>query len=271
MAVAVGGLHPLYAMRLGACLGRALESERPLVVLAKDPRQSSYMLEAALQAGLSASGADVLLASSLPEPGLRYLTRTFHADAGVMIGAANMPHPYSDLTLFDGNGAPYSTEQRQAVEPQLDQPLMCVSSDRLGKATKITDAVGRYVEYCKSRFSAGVALKGIGVLVDTAHGACHKVAPKVLTELGAQVTLRRGDPNGFNINNQSLVQVEASLADAMATRSVQFALGLNSEGSGFVLLNDCGMVIADHWKDEQLHCRDGMVEALAELSRHLQR
>jgi phosphoglucosamine mutase len=197
-------ITPDFVLRLGYAAGRVLagrESGRPTVLIGKDTRISGYMLEAALEAGFSAAGVDVLLSGPLPTPGVAYLTRALRFTAGVVISASHNPYDDNGIKFFsgDGNKLPDALEER--IESALDAPIGCVRSDLLGKARRIEDAAGRYIEFCKSSFPASLDLRGMKLVVDCAHGAAYQTAPHVFHELGAEVVTIGASPNGTNIND----------------------------------------------------------------------
>ena len=192
----VGGpvINAEFALRLGYAAGRVLVREnansgysRPRVLIGKDTRISGYMLESALEAGLSAAGIDVLLAGPLPTPGVAYLTRTFRLAAGVVISASHNPFNDNGIKFFSSKGMKLPDATEAAIEAEIDQPLGCVGSQELGRARRLDDAAGRYIEFCKSTFPNDLNLNGLKIVVDAAHGAAYHIAPHVFRELGAQV------------------------------------------------------------------------------------
>ena len=157
------------------------------VIIGKDTRISGYMLESAMASGFAAAGVNVALTGPLPTPAIAYLARTFRADAGVVISASHNPYHDNGIKFFSAAGVKLNDEVELAIEAQLTQDLQCVDSAHLGKARRITDAIGRYVEFCKSQFPSHLSLEGLRVVVDCAHGATYQIAPAVLRELGAEV------------------------------------------------------------------------------------
>ena len=188
-------ITPEFVLRLGQAAGRALTStadgHRPAVLIGKDTRISGYMLEAALEAGLSSAGVDVVLCGPLPTPGVAYLTRALRLDAGIVISASHNPYPDNGIKFFSAHGKKLPDAVEAAIETELDQPLQCVSSKGLGKARRLDDAAGRYIEFCKRTFPNELDLKDLKIVVDSAHGAAYHVAPPVFHELGADVDLAR--------------------------------------------------------------------------------
>src|SRR5690625_1708262 len=195
-----------FALRSGYATGRVFVQhkkavrERPTVLIGKDTRISGYMLESALEAGLSAAGVDVLLAGPVPTPAVAYLTRTLRLSAGLVISASHNPYYDNGIKFFSAQGMKLPDEVELAIERHLDEPIGCVSSDKLGRASRINDAAGRYIEFCKSTFPNDLNLSGFKIVVDAAHGAAYHIAPYVFRELGAEVVEIGCSPDGFNIN-----------------------------------------------------------------------
>ena len=185
------GDHPMtpeFVLKLGWAAGRALSAERQgLVLIGKDTRLSGYVFESALQAGLASAGMDVRLLGPVPTPAVAYLTRTQSAVAGVVISASHNPYYDNGIKFFSGSGKKLSDEMEANIEAYLDQPIEMVSPAALGKVSRIADAAGRYAEFCKSTYQEQVNLAGLRVVVDSAHGAGYSIAPKVFSELGAEV------------------------------------------------------------------------------------
>src|SRR5690625_4256693 len=203
----VGGdkINPELALRLGYAAGKVLAEKkhataRPTVVIGKDTRISGYMLESALEAGLSAAGVDVLLAGPVPTPAVAYLTRTLRLSAGIVISASHNPYYDNGITFFSAQGMKLPDDTEERIEALLEQPIQTVSSDGLGRASRITDAAGRYIEFCKSTFPNDLNLSGFKIVVDAANGAAYHIAPHVFRELGAEVVEIGCSPDGFNIN-----------------------------------------------------------------------
>ncbi|WJF89444.1 phosphoglucosamine mutase [Paraburkholderia bonniea] len=234
--VGAAPITPDFVLRLGYAAGKVLAggehwvgtAQRPTVLIGKDTRVSGYMLEAALEAGFSAAGVDVMLAGPMPTPGIAYLTRALRLAAGVVISASHNPYDDNGIKFFsaDGNKLPDEVEAR--IEAQLEQPLACASAEQLGKARRLDDAPGRYIEFCKSTFPAAFDLRGMKLVVDCAHGAAYHIAPHVFHELGADVIPIGVAPNGFNINDG----VGATAPDALvrAVRANHADLGIALDG-----------------------------------------
>jgi phosphoglucosamine mutase len=229
-------ITPDFVLRLGYAAGKVLAGAdrwaktgaRPTVLIGKDTRVSGYMLEAALESGFSAAGVDVMLAGPMPTPGVAYLTRALRLAAGVVISASHNPYYDNGIKFFSADGNKLPDEVELEIEERLEQPLACAPSEQLGKARRLDDAAGRYIEFCKSTFPAEFDLRGMKLVVDCAHGAAYDVAPHVFHELGAEVIPIGVAPNGFNINEG----VGATAPDALvrAVRANRAGLGIALDG-----------------------------------------
>ena len=195
-------ITPDFVMRLAHAVGRVLrQSEKnPVVLIGKDTRISGYMLESALESGFNSAGVDVVLLGPVPTPAVAYLTRARRASLGVVISASHNPFDDNGIKFFSAKGTKLSDEWEIAVEKLVDEPPVWVSSAELGKAKRLDDAAGRYIEFCKSTFSNEFSLKGMKIVVDAAHGAAYQVAPQLFQELGAEVVAMGCAPDGLNIN-----------------------------------------------------------------------
>ena len=190
-----------FMLRLGRAAGKVLAGgDSRSVVIGKDTRISGYMFESALEAGLAAAGADVALLGPMPTPAIAYLTRTLHSCAGIVISASHNPFFDNGIKFFSADGEKLPDEVEQAIEAELERPFSTVSSEKMGKAVRIEDAAGRYIEFCKCTIPFEINLRGLKVVVDCANGATYRVAPAVFKELGAEVITVGTDPNGLNIN-----------------------------------------------------------------------
>jgi phosphoglucosamine mutase len=203
--VGAAPITPDFILKLGHATGRVLRkahkgSGHPSVLIGKDTRISGYMLEAALEAGLSSAGVDVMLTGPLPTPAIAYLTRALRLSAGLVISASHNPFQDNGIKFFNGDGDKLSDAAELEIENEFDQGLRCVPSGELGKAKRLTDAPGRYVEFCKRAFPSELSLRGLKIVVDSAHGAAYQVAPSVFHELGAEVISVGASPDGLNIN-----------------------------------------------------------------------
>ena len=199
----VGQLYitPEFMLKLGWAVGRVLANTgRKTVVIGKDTRISGYMLESALEAGLSAAGVDVKLLGPMPTPAIAYLTQTLRASAGIVISASHNPYEDNGIKFFSAEGTKLPDAVELLIEEEIDKKLSTVSSHALGKATRINDAPGRYIEFCKSTIPSMTRLSGLKIVVDCANGATYHIAPNVFKELGAEVIAIGDKPDGFNIN-----------------------------------------------------------------------
>jgi phosphoglucosamine mutase len=239
---------PEMVMHLGFAAGKVLasadlhlaEGERPAVLIGKDTRISGYMLEAALQAGLSAAGCDSLLTGPMPTPAVAYLTRALRLQAGIVISASHNPFEDNGIKFFssDGNKLPDSTEK--AIEEALAQPMKTRASAQLGRARRIDDAAGRYIEFCKSTFPNELDLRGMRIVVDCANGATYHIAPHVFHELGAEVIAIGNKPNGFNINEGYGATHPQTLRAAVKQHRADIGLALDGDGDRLLVVDDKG-------------------------------
>ena len=224
-------ITPDFVLKLGWAAGRVLAKQgTKKVIIGKDTRISGYMLESALEAGLAAAGLNATLTGPMPTPAVAYLTQTFRAEAGIVISASHNPYHDNGIKFFSSEGTKLPDDIELAIEAELDKEIECVDSALLGKAARLNDAAGRYIEFCKSTFPSDLSLSGLKVVVDCAHGATYHIAPSVFTELGAEVVAMGIEPNGTNINHQ----VGATDVKALQKRVVeeQADLGLAFDGDG---------------------------------------
>jgi len=232
--VGTGPISADFVLRLGNALGRVLCEKagdaRPVVVIGKDTRISGYMFEAALEAGLVAAGADVQLMGPMPTPAVAFLTRTLGADAGIVISASHNPHYDNGIKFFSAEGEKLDDATEAAIEAALDAPFFTAESEKLGKAIRTRDAVGRYMEFCKASVPRRFDLKGLKLVLDCAHGATYHIAPLLFRELGAEVITIGVDPNGININDG----VGSMHIDSLAAkvRETGAHLGIAFDGDG---------------------------------------
>ncbi|WMW79037.1 phosphoglucosamine mutase [Undibacterium cyanobacteriorum] len=238
--VGVSPITPDFVMRLGFAAGKVLAQQdhvsaaKPTVLIGKDTRVSGYMLEAALEAGFAAAGVDVMLSGPMPTPAIAYLTRALRLSAGVVISASHNPYDDNGIKFFSAQGTKLPDEVELAIEAELEREMQCVSSDKLGKAKRLKDANGRYIEFCKSTYPSELDLRGLKMVVDCAHGAAYDIAPHVFHELGAEVIAIGNQPNGFNINDK--VGATAPEALALAVRANHADLGIALDGDADRLL-----------------------------------
>ncbi|HET8597714.1 MAG TPA: phosphoglucosamine mutase [Castellaniella sp.] len=243
----VGGerINAEFALRLGYAAGRvlargAVTSGRPTVVIGKDTRISGYMLESALEAGLSAAGIDVLLAGPIPTPAVAYLTRAWRLMAGIVISASHNPHYDNGIKFFSSSGAKLPDETEAEIEAMLEQPVGCADSAGLGRARRINDAAGRYIEFCKSTFPNELDLQGLKIVVDAAHGAAYHIAPHVFRELGAEVSAIGCEPDGFNINENVGATHPETLAAAVAAQKADLGIALDGDADRLQMVDGTG-------------------------------
>ncbi len=219
-------ITPDFVLKLGYAAGTVLAANaragKPTVLIGKDTRVSGYMLESALEAGLSAAGCDVLMVGPMPTPGVAFLTRALRLSAGVMISASHNPFGDNGIKFFSGDGKKLPDTVEYAIEAAMDAPLVCKPSAELGKAQRVMDAAGRYLEFCKNTFPADLDLQGLKIVVDCAHGAAYDIAPKLFRELGADVVAIGDAPDGFNIN----LNVGATKPQAMAAKVIETGANL---------------------------------------------
>jgi phosphoglucosamine mutase len=241
-------MTPEFVMKLGWAAGKVLGADGTgEVLIGKDTRASGYMLESAFEAGLSAAGVGIALVGPLPTPAVAYLASTFRANAGVVISASHNPYHDNGIKFFSGQGTKISDEQQQAIEALLQTALRdgidCVPSERLGKARRIEDAAGRYIEYCKGTFPAGLSLRGLNIVVDSANGAAYKVAAKVYEELGAKVISIHDQPDGMNINAGCGATDLKSLVEAVVAQGADVGIALDGDADRIMMVDALGEVV----------------------------
>jgi phosphoglucosamine mutase len=241
--VGTAPMTPEFVLRLGYAAGKVLagrDGEHPAVLIGKDTRISGYMVEAALEAGLSAAGIDVLLCGPLPTPGVAYLTRALRLSAGVVISASHNPYPDNGIKFFSGDGYKLPDAVEAEIERALGSPMGCNEAARLGRARRIDDAQGRYVEFCKATFPGDLDLKGLKLVVDCAHGAAYDVAPHVFHELGADVVAIGVAPDGVNINQDCGATAPQQLQAEVKRAGADLGLGLDGDGDRLVIADAGG-------------------------------
>jgi phosphoglucosamine mutase len=238
-------ITPDFMLRLGFAAGEVLARrmsghERPTVLIGKDTRISGYMLEAALESGFAAAGVDVMLCGPMPTPAVAYLTRALRLAAGIVISASHNPYPDNGIKFFsaDGNKLPDAVELD--IEAALAQPLACRASAELGKARRVEDAPGRYIEFCKSTFPNALDLRGLRIAIDCAHGAGYHVGPPVFHELGADVVAIGAEPDGLNINDSVGATHPPSLARAVRDHGADLGIALDGDGDRLLMADGDG-------------------------------
>ncbi|MDO9622830.1 MAG: phosphoglucosamine mutase [Pseudomonas sp.] len=237
-------ITPEFMLKLGWAAGMAFRKQgKCKILIGKDTRISGYMFESALEAGLSAAGADVMLLGPMPTPAIAYLTRTFHAEAGIVISASHNPHDDNGIKFFSGQGTKLPDEIELMIEELLDAPMTVVESGQLGKVSRINDAAGRYIEFCKSSVPTSTDFSGLKIVLDCANGAAYKVAPSVFRELGAEVSVLSAEPNGLNINaNCGSTHVESLQAAVIAQRA-DLGIAFDGDADRVLMVDHTGALV----------------------------
>jgi phosphoglucosamine mutase len=235
-------ITPDFVMRLAHAVGRVLRQteKNPVVLIGKDTRISGYMLESALESGFNSAGVDVVLLGPVPTPAVAYLTRARRASLGVVISASHNPYDDNGIKFFSSKGTKLSDEWEIAVEKLVDEPPVWVSSAELGKAKRLDDAAGRYIEFCKSTFSNEFSLKGMKIVVDAAHGAAYQIAPKVFHELGADVIAIGCSPDGLNINKDVGATHPEALVAAVKLHQADYGVALDGDADRLQFVDATG-------------------------------
>jgi phosphoglucosamine mutase len=237
-------ITPEFCLRLGWAVGKVFARQgESHVLIGKDTRISGYMLESVLESGLVSAGADVSLLGPMPTPAVAYLTRTLRADAGIVISASHNPYYDNGIKFFDHEGNKLPDEVELDIEAQLDGEIQCVDSDRLGKAARIGDAAGRYIEFCKASVERGFRLRGLKIVLDCANGATYHVAPGVFEELGAEVMVMGNTPNGTNINDGCGSTHPAALAARVLETGADLGIAFDGDGDRVVMVDADGIVV----------------------------
>ncbi len=237
-------ITPDFMLKLGWAAGMAFRKMGACrILVGKDTRISGYMFESALEAGLSAAGADVMLLGPMPTPAIAYLTRTFHAEAGIVISASHNPHYDNGIKFFSGQGTKLPDEIELMIEELLDAPMTVEESEKLGKVSRINDAAGRYIEFCKSSVPTSTDFDGLKIVVDCAHGATYKVAPNVFRELGADVTVLSAAPNGLNINDNCGSTHMGALQAAVVEHGADLGIGFDGDGDRVLMVDHTGAIV----------------------------
>ncbi len=241
-------ITPEFCLRLGWAVGKVFADKEkddhvPHVLIGKDTRISGYMLESVLESGLVSAGATVSLMGPMPTPGVAYLTRTLGADAGVVISASHNPYYDNGIKFFDSAGNKLPDEIELAIERQLEADMRCVESNELGKAMRIEDAAGRYIEFCKASVRRGFRLNGLHIVLDCANGATYHTAPGVFSELGARVSVMSAAPDGFNINDGCGSTAPEALAARVVAEGADLGVALDGDGDRVVMVDHTGAVI----------------------------
>ncbi len=243
-------ITPEFVMRLGYAAGQVLVADRgslpaeqhPTILIGKDTRISGYMLEAALEAGFTAAGVNVLMTGPMPTPAVAYLTRALRLQAGVVISASHNPFEDNGIKFFSATGEKLPDRVEAAIEARLDFPMTTVAARQLGRARRIEDAAARYIEFCKSTFPNRLDLRGLRVVVDCANGATYHIAPHVLHELGAEVIAIGNTPDGFNINEECGATYTPALAAAVHKHRADVGIALDGDGDRLMMADASGRV-----------------------------
>lgn len=244
-------ITPDFVMRLGYAAGRVLtgldsnlaKNAHPTVLIGKDTRISGYMLESALEAGLSAAGVDVLMTGPMPTPAVAYLTRALRAQAGIVISASHNPFYDNGIKFFSSLGAKLPDDIEHAIEAELDKPMQIMESSKLGKVRRMDDAAGRYVEFCKSTFPNTLDLRGLKIVLDCANGATYHVAPPVFHELGAEIIVIGNKPNGVNINHEVGSTHPEALQAAVIEHNADLGIAFDGDGDRVMMVDSKGQLL----------------------------
>lgn len=234
-------INPEFVLKLGWAAGQVLGGgQGGKILIGKDTRISGYMFESALEAGLTAAGVDIRLLGPMPTPGIAYLTRTLHANAGIVISASHNPHHDNGIKFFSSDGGKLPDAVELEIEAMLEQPISCVASEHLGKARRIEDARGRYIEFCKSTIPFNMSLAGMKIVVDCAHGAAYHIAPDVLEEIGAKVIAIGNTPDGININKAVGATHTETLRTAVLEHKADLGIALDGDGDRLMMIDGAG-------------------------------
>ncbi len=237
-------ITPDFMLKLGWATGRVFANEgNGFVLVGKDTRISGYMFESALEAGLSAAGVDTRMLGPMPTPGIAYLTRTLRAKAGIVISASHNPYYDNGIKFFSVNGTKLPDELEHQIERYIDMPMTTVESAKLGKVKRVTDAAGRYIEFCKATVPASLDFRGMRIVIDCAHGATYHVAPHVFSEVGAEVVLIGGEPDGLNINDECGATHPEVLAAKVLEYRADLGIALDGDGDRVIMVDHKGEIV----------------------------
>jgi phosphoglucosamine mutase len=242
--VGEGHIHPEFMLKLAWAAGKVLAQDKGArVIIGKDTRISGYMLEAVLEAGLVAAGVDVLMLGPMPTPAIAYLTKTFRASAGIVISASHNPYDDNGIKFFSHDGYKLSLAMEAAIEAKMDEPMVCVDSENLGRAKRMKDAPGRYIEFCKSTFPNQLTLSGLKIALDCANGATYHVAGAILEELGADVVTMGASPDGMNINKNCGAVATEELQKLVLSSKADVGIALDGDGDRLMMVDHTGALI----------------------------
>ena len=242
--VGKGHITPDFVLKLGWAAGRVLgKGGNSSILIGKDTRISGYMFESALEAGLVAAGVNIRLLGPMPTPGIAYLTRTLHAQAGIVISASHNPHQDNGIKFFSAQGRKLPDEVELAIEHELSSQMITVGSENLGKADRVSDAAGRYIEFCKSTIPSVMDFSGLKIVVDCANGATYHIAPFVFDELGAEVITIGAEPDGVNINAGVGSTSPELLVKTVVNRGADLGVGLDGDGDRLIMVDDQGNIL----------------------------
>lgn len=234
-------ITPDFVMKLGWAAGQVLAKQgTKKVIIGKDTRISGYMLESALEAGLAAAGLQAKFTGPMPTPAVAYLTQTFRAEAGIVISASHNPYYDNGIKFFSSEGTKLPDDIEMAIEAELDKPMTCVESALLGKASRLNDAAGRYIEFCKSTFPKELSLAGVKMVIDCAHGATYHIAPNVFKELGAEIITIGCEPNGTNINHEVGATDVRALQAKVLEEKADFGVAFDGDGDRIIMVDELG-------------------------------
>ncbi|GFO72445.1 phosphoglucosamine mutase [Bathymodiolus japonicus methanotrophic gill symbiont] len=237
-------ITPDFFLKLGWATGRVFAEEgQGFVLVGKDTRISGYMFESALEAGLSAAGVNTRLLGPMPTPGIAYLTRTLRAQAGIVISASHNPYYDNGIKFFSTEGTKLADELEYKIEHYLDQHMTTVASDKLGKAKRLPDAAGRYIEYCKASIPANIDFNGLRIVVDCANGSTYHIAPHVFSEVGAEVITIASDPDGININENCGATKPEQLQEAVIEFRADLGIALDGDGDRLIMVDGKGEIV----------------------------
>jgi phosphoglucosamine mutase len=237
-------ITPEFMLKLGWAAGKVFSKDKSgKILIGKDTRISGYMIESVLEAGLAAAGENILLVGPIPTPGIAYLTRTFHAQAGIVVSASHNPFDDNGIKFFSGEGKKLPDDIEFEIESYLEKEMTTVSSDKLGKAQRVQDAAGRYIEFCKASIASDITLNDLDIVLDCANGATYHIAPSVFSELGATVNVLSNHPNGLNINDHCGATHTESLQKHVIEKKAHVGIALDGDGDRVIMVDHTGHIV----------------------------